>query len=155
MPACAWKVSGGSLAWSRDCSRSFAAEPAPPATAPLMNSTSGYLSARVATSPSRPAFSPPDVHQVKTSTWVAAPAGLVAPGEASLSLSLPLHAASSRLTAAAPATRPVYLLCMRMSVLRLHRRNPGRCRLRGVGAWSHPSQPPTPIQPLRSVGVKK
>src|SRR5665647_2365505 len=49
MPACAWKVSGGSLAWSRDCSRSFAAEPAPPATAPLMNSTSGYLSARVAT----------------------------------------------------------------------------------------------------------
>src|SRR5665647_3525222 len=61
MPACAWKVSGGSLAWSRDCSRSFAAEPAPPATAPLMNSTFGYLSARVATRPSRPAFSPPEV----------------------------------------------------------------------------------------------
>src|SRR5665648_938804 len=111
MPACAWKVSGGSLAWSRDCSRSLAAEP-------------------------------------------AAPAVLVAPGVASLSLSLPLHAASSRLTAAAPATRPVYLLCMRMSVLRLHRRDPGRCRLRGVGARSHPSQPPTSIQPLRSVGVK-
>src|SRR5665647_88964 len=153
MPACAWKVSGGSLAWSRDCSRSLAAEPAPPATAPLMNSTFGYLSARVATSPSRPAFSPPEVHQVKTSTWVAAPAVLLAPGVALL---LPLlHAASSRLTAAAPATRPVYFLCMRMSVLRLHRRNLGRCRLRGVGAWSHPSQPPTPIQPLRSVGVKK
>src|SRR5665647_2750619 len=155
MPACAWKVSGGSLAWSRDCSRSFAAEPAPPATAPLMNSTFGYLSARVATRPSRPAFSPPEVHQVKTSTWVAAPAVLVAPGVASLLLLLLLQAASSRLTAAAPATRPAYFLCVCMSVLRLHRRNPGRCRLRGVGASSHPSQPPTSIQPLRSVGVKK
>src|SRR5450756_125168 len=155
MPACAWKVSGGSFAWSRDCSRSLAAEPAPPATAPLMNSTFGYLSARVATSPSRPAFSPPEVHQVKTSTWVAAPAVLLAPGVALLLLLLPLLHAASRLTAAAPATRPVYFLCMRMSVLRLHRRDPGRCRLRGVGAWSHPSQPSTPIQPLRSVGVKK
>src|SRR5665648_430634 len=102
MPACAWKVSGGSLAWSRDCSRSFAAEPAPPATAPLMNSTSGYLSARTLTRPSRPAFSPPEVHQVKTSTWVAAPAVLLAPGVALLVLSLlPLHAAATRLTAAA------------------------------------------------------
>src|SRR5665647_2888275 len=117
-----------------------------------MKVTSGCCSSKTPTSASSPSFSDPLAHQVKTSTSVAAPAVVLAPGVALLLLLL-LQAASSRLTAAAPATRPVYFLCIRISGRRLHRRNPGRCRLRGVGARSHPSQPPTSIKPLRSVGA--
>src|SRR5450756_2223034 len=68
LPACAWNVSGGSFAWSRDWSRSFAAEPAPPATAPLTNLYSGCCVLKTPTNALRPSFSEPAAHHVKTST---------------------------------------------------------------------------------------
>src|SRR5699024_9401346 len=77
-------------ACSRDCSMSFAAEPAPPATAPLMNSMSGYCSLNTSTRASSPTFSEPAAHQVNTSTELPSPPPEPPPHAASPAAARPL-----------------------------------------------------------------